>query len=214
LYKINSIWHNPEGTSVLLDDGTPAEVLAEDYNSQDLNVMVASDPNMVTDLQQMQKEQSLAELIPLGTINPQFVTKQRLRRLGYNAEEIQEATTVPAPEPDPKLLQLELERLKFEHEQQMDLLNLEIDQESRGMEALKDQVDAMKKMAEIDAMEGDQKLKELELFLKNAIEDRQGRVENILKLMQAKKANEEAKHAGDKANGANRSSGETGKTSK
>ncbi len=212
LYMINQKWHDPTGTQILLDDETPVEVLARDYESDDLDIKVASDPNIITDLQIEAKERSLFEMVQMGTVNPQYATLQRLRRLGMPQKEIEHAMNVGEPPPDPKILQIQLDAEKFEHQKKIDLMELEIMEESRGMEALKDQADYLKKLAEIEEMEGSQQLKALELMLKEESDKRRDRIDALLKTMQAKKAHEESKHVGDKPSGESSTGSNTGKS--
>jgi hypothetical protein len=212
LFMLNKKYHDPQKMEVILDSGEAEEILKEDYLTDNIDIKVASDPNMITDLQQQAKEQSLAELVQLGTVNPTFIAKQRLTRLGFTPEEIKEAMTMPEPPPDPKVLQLQLETEKFEHQKTMDQMQLQADEEYRGAEAEKDLAEVKFKLAKVAEIESNGQLKEIELMFKGELEERREQIETMLKAVQAdktlnesKKIAEETKHVGkEPAGGASR----------
>lgn len=192
LFMLNKQYHDVAHMEVILDSGEDAKMLQEDYNTDDLNIKVASDPNMITDVQLQMKEQGLGELVQMGQVNPQFVAKTRLKRLGYTPQEMQEAMTMPEPQPDPKILELQLKTEMFEHQKAMDQMGLQNDQEKVQAEAQKDLAEMQYKMAQIATMEGTAKLAEMQLMMDGQLRERKENVENMKTALESNKLGKEA----------------------
>lgn len=179
LFLLNKNYHDVEGMEIVLDSGMDTKMLAEDYNTDDLNIKVASDPNMITDVQLQMKEQGLGELVQMGQVNPQFVAKTRLKRLGYTPQEIQEAMTMPEPQPDPKVLDLQLKTEMFQHQRGMDMMKMEQDAEFRGAEAAKDIAEVEYKMAQIKDLDANSQLTALKTLLESQLAEKKAAVDNL-----------------------------------
>ena len=148
LFNINKEFHNVEEEARLLDDGVPANVLSQDYEDQNLDIQVASDPNMVTDAQRLLKAQSLMEKIQFG-VNPQFAIEKMLIAEGYTKDEIQQAMQPPPPPPIPP--DIELKMREFEHNQKVDLMRLEDEQTQTKIKGVISQAQAILAMAKAQA---------------------------------------------------------------
>lgn len=85
-----------------------------DYQQADVRILPAADPNMVSETQKMMKIQGLHELVPLGTINVQEMTKQALQFQGQ--ENIQALMQTQPPQP-PVELQIEQMRIAFQEKE-------------------------------------------------------------------------------------------------
>ncbi len=59
MYELNAEHLEPQMYITFLDDKTPTEVLLEDFNDTDLDVTPASDPKMLTDMQEIARAEAL-----------------------------------------------------------------------------------------------------------------------------------------------------------
>ncbi|MCI0528349.1 MAG: hypothetical protein L0Y56_12990, partial [Nitrospira sp.] len=66
LYTLNHIYLNPETAVQVLDE----PVGPEDFDMESMDIRPAADPTAFSSTQKLLKAQALAELIPLGTVNP------------------------------------------------------------------------------------------------------------------------------------------------
>lgn len=81
---------------------------ASDFMWDDLNIMPASDPNIVSDSQRMLQSQALFEKLAAGIpLNPQLVIRKMLEAEGH--EDIEALMQTPPPPPNPEV---ELESIK------------------------------------------------------------------------------------------------------
>jgi len=138
LFKLNSIFLPEESYFTILDVGQEqaAQIGLQDYNSDDVDVVPTSDPNVATEEQRMAKVQALLEIMPLG-LNPEEVKRRYLEATEQpNIEVLMET---PEPQPDP---QIEFERMKFEDESKRAWKELEIKEEESQTKSLKNIADA------------------------------------------------------------------------
>ena len=129
LFKLNSRYL-PENTYfTVLDVGQEkaAKIGKNDYNEGDVDIVVASDPNVATEQQRLAKVQALMDVLQLGTVNVQEVTKRYLEA----TEQPNIEALMQMPEPQPSL-----EQLEFEHQKMMDIERLKLDKQladTKGM---------------------------------------------------------------------------------
>jgi hypothetical protein len=117
LYHLNSIYLEKESYFTILDAGAERgeEITLEDYNTEDVDIVPVSDPNVATMEQRLAKVQALFELMAIGTINKQEVTKRYLEATEQpNIEGLME---VPKPPPNPEV---EMKKAEFEHKVDID----------------------------------------------------------------------------------------------
>ena len=115
LYKLNSIFLEEEAYFTVLDIGQEmqAQIGLRDYAGEDVDVVPASDPNVATEEQRLAKVQALFELLQMGTVNPQEVTKRYLE--ATEQSNIEALMQMPEPQPDPEV-EREKQKMQMEHE--------------------------------------------------------------------------------------------------
>ncbi len=156
LYRLNSIYLDPQQYFTVLDSGQEGEVSLEDYQSDPTDVAPNADPTAVSEIQKLAKAQGLLELAQLGTINMQEATKRVLEAQGQD--------NIPAlmntqPQPDPKAQELQM---KMQMEQQKTQAKMQADQQ-------KHQLDMQAKQMEMQfkemSMKLDMQLKQMEMMM-------------------------------------------------
>lgn len=129
LFMLNSMYLDPQVEFTILGNQDPkgqqGKVQQTDYRDG-TSVVPASDPNIVTDAQKLVKAQGLLELMQLGSLNPQEVTKRILT--AQDQPNIEALMNVPQSGPPPEILlkQAELEQRKVEFEKTSQLKEAEI----------------------------------------------------------------------------------------
>ena len=116
LFKLNSLYLAPEKYFMMLDLGQEkaAMIGQSDYDTKNIDIAPASDPNIATEEQKMSKVQALFELVQLGTVNSQEVTKRYLD--ATEQPNINALMEMPPPQPSIEQQQLEWEQKKFQLE--------------------------------------------------------------------------------------------------
>jgi len=155
LFRLNGLFQeNIDRAIHVLDQ----PITIQDYDRKSYDVCPSADPTAVSSTQKLLKAQALMELLPLGTINPQEVTKRILE--AHEQPNIEALMQVPQKGPDPKTqqIQMEMQQSAQEHEQNMQAAQQKL------------QVDAMKanqeQMASDQSMRMDKMERMLELFMK------------------------------------------------
>jgi len=196
LYHINRVYHDPEGEIVMLDDGSTVETVMADYEDESMDIRVSADPKMITDAMLLLKAQGLMDLVQMGTVNPQYATREYMKAQHYTKEEIQEAMNVPDPGPSPEEMQLQLEGAKFEHQKQMDGFEMQLDLIRIQSEARKDIAQSIKAIADADATNAGIEIDKMTLMLDAMTQETNMQADNLLKAMQAAKTAAEADQVG------------------
>lgn len=155
LYKLNAEYLNPQEEIDVLDE----PIQQSDYIGPANDIVPAADPQATTGEERKAKAEGLLQLMGLGTLSPQEVTKRIL--------EAQEQPNIEAlmpppqpPQPDPKVQAIQM---KAEVDQQKALNDMEIAKQKLALESMSKQEEiAMKR--EIVAM--DLRMKEMEGMLK------------------------------------------------
>jgi chaperonin GroES len=125
--------------TVLDDDGTWSSdsVKAEDYNSQDLDVIPESDPTVVSEALRLLKAQQLVELIPLGAVDPAKAGQRILVALDQpNPQEL-----MPQPQQDPAMMKAQMEMVIMQQEAQFKAMEAKMKLEMKQMEIQLKQVE-------------------------------------------------------------------------
>lgn len=148
IYRINTqipselVFYNLVG-------GQNEKVYAQDYRLGKISVIPSSDPENVTNTQKMMKAEALWPMVQMGTVNPQEATRRMLEAQGH--EDPDRLMKLPEPQPDPEIV---LERAKFEHERRVDWARFEAETLRAQAAALKDEAEAMAKIADASSTEG------------------------------------------------------------
>lgn len=135
LYELNKIYMPTEITrfvSEINGDGEEYKVSRFDYQAFNAKVVPASDPNMVSETQKLMKIQQLHELVPLGTINVQEMTRQALVIGGQ--ENIQALTTLPPPQPPLEIQIKQMELADKEKDRQIEMMKVQSESRKRESE--------------------------------------------------------------------------------
>lgn len=118
LYRLNKINMDKEVYFTLNDmNGQQGDTIYVDDYSSEISVKPAADPNLVSETQKLAKAQGLLELLQLGTINPQVVTKRVLE--AQEQVGIEELMQLPPPQPSPDQQKMQMEQQQMQQEMQM-----------------------------------------------------------------------------------------------
>lgn len=109
LYKLNSIYLNPEKYQNVLD----TQISPEDFNAETYSVCPNADPSTPTQTEKLMKAQGLMELLPTGILDPVEVVRRILDAQEQpNPEKLLnmqiQQTGQFQPPPDPKTQELEM----------------------------------------------------------------------------------------------------------
>ncbi len=156
LYRLNSIYLDPKEEFTILDSGQQGQVSQDDYKGDPTDVAPNADPTAVSEIQKLAKAQGLLELIQIGTVNPQEVTKRVL--------EAQQQENIPAlmnvqPQPDPKAQELQM---KMQMDQQKGQMKMQQDQQSHQLDMQAQKMELMFKEMELKMI---LQMKQMEMML-------------------------------------------------
>ena len=128
LFKLNSIYLDEKTYVNILDE----PIGPEDYNQEDYDVCPGADPSAISSTEKLVKAQGLLELLPLGTLNIQEVTKRILDAQDQPQPDL--LLNQGPPPPDPKAMEaqakMQLEQQKAQIKMQIDAMKAEMDQRS------------------------------------------------------------------------------------
>jgi hypothetical protein len=120
-------------------------IRAEDYNTENVNVVPAADSSVSTAQQKMMKAQALVEYqMQTGQLNMQEVTRRYLEATEQPSIDL--LMQLPPPQPT-------LEQQEFQHKQQIDWANFQLDVINTELEDLKVRADAINKLADAESKE-------------------------------------------------------------
>ena len=152
LYRLNALYLPAQQYLNVLDlpvDPKQAQVIRRmDYDPSSVDVVPAADSSVATQQQKLVKAQALAELLPLGTVNPQEVTKRILEAQEQPAIEV--LMQVQPPQPDPKVV---LEQQKFMDDSQRAWADFGLRVIEAQQRDIKIQTDAILALARAEAEE-------------------------------------------------------------
>jgi chaperonin GroES len=156
LFRLNEIFLDEEVYFNIMD--SPKSIKRQDYNSKTNDVVPVSDPNMVSNTQQMLKAEVLKGFMGMG-LDDQKIMTTALEAMNIPDWEEFIPDDPEEPEPDPKII---IEMMKLDQEQQkIDLAMFEMQ-----FKVLKIQADAMKSLAQAEAAEESVHVKAYEVTLK------------------------------------------------
>lgn len=100
-----------------MDQQSSEAVYKSDYSNK-ISVKPGADPNVASESQKLAKAQGLLELLQLGTINPQVVTKRVLEAQDqYGIEELMTMPPPQGPSPEQQQAQAEVQKMQMEAQQ-------------------------------------------------------------------------------------------------
>lgn len=155
LFRLNSLYvENIERAAHILSE----PITPQDYDMKVYNVCPSADPTAVSSTQKLMKAESLLQLLQLGTINPQEVTKRVLE--AHEQPNIQQLMQMPQQPPDPKIQQMQAQMQMDQESHKMDMAAAQQKTASDQQKAMMD----MKMDAQMKAM--DLRIKEMEAQMK------------------------------------------------
>lgn len=178
LYELNRYYLDPQEYVSVLDE----PIQQSDYDAPPDDLIPAADPSASSNTEKMAKVEALAQLLPLGTINPMALTMRWLEAL----DETQPEQLIIPPEqqqqkPDPKveaeMAKTQIKQAESQHKMQMEELKMQLEQQKQTMqmqlekqkmemqmqfEAMKQQLELTKARNEtmVDGMKHQQKMQQ------------------------------------------------------
>ena len=183
LYRLNGMFLPEEAYFIILDPSQEqaGQIGRGDYDLKNAVVFPSADPTVATEQQRLAKAQGLMELLQLGTVSPQEVTRRVLE-----AEEqpgIDALMQLPPPQPDPEMLKLQDESERAWAE--LELKAAEI--EAKGITA---RANAILALAQAEAAEEGPQIEMYKMQL-DSMDKEQDRIQNrIDSAMQARQKKE------------------------
>jgi chaperonin GroES len=162
LFKLNSVFLPMETYFNIIDVGQEqaAKIGNSDYDIEQIDVVPVSDPNVATEQQKIAKVQALMEVMGLGQLDPQEVTR---RYLEATEQPNMDALMRKGQQPPPPEVQFEMQ--KFQDESARAWKELEI----MEMEA---ETKALKNIADAEAAEEGQQLQQYQGVLQTMEQQR------------------------------------------
>jgi len=182
LFKLNQLY---------LDDKIdyPVELTLEDYRQITLTVIPTADPDVATDSEKLLKARAQLEFIPLGTVNPQVVTKRVLEAMRVeDIEEVMNYTPPPSPEQQQMQMDMQMEQVEAQRKQQES-------EAKKQLLMLKGQLDAMKAQVETQSAKQDIMLQAMSEQVQLRIEAESARAEQRRKDTEHRQEMEQAAEA-------------------
>lgn len=158
LYELNRYYLDSEEYVSVLDE----PVQQSDYQAPPDDLMPAADPSASSNTEKLAKAEALAQLLPLGTINPMGVTMRWLEALEEtNPQELIIPPEQQQQKPDPKVeaemaktqikqaesqQKMQMEELKMQLEQQKQTMQMQLEKQRMDMQM---QFEAMKQQLEL-----------------------------------------------------------------
>lgn len=135
LYELNRYYLDPQEYVSVLDE----PIQQSDYDAPPDDLIPAADPSASSNTEKMAKVEALAQLLPLGTINPMALTMRWLEAL----DETQPEQLIIPPEqqqqkPDPKveaeMAKTQIKQAESQHKMQMEELKMQLEQQKQIMQ--------------------------------------------------------------------------------
>ena len=164
LFALNKLYLDPQEYTNVLDD----LVSAQDFDSSTYNVCPSADPSTPTQTEKLLKAQGLAELLPLGTLDPLAVTRRILEAQEQsNIEQLFtqaiQQTGQHQPPPDPKLQEMQMKGQLEQQKAQMQQEALQFKSELAARDM------SFKQMMEAQKQNHDLQIKDMSARLDAAI---------------------------------------------
>jgi chaperonin GroES len=168
VFRLNSLYdENFEKAQLILD----VPITKEDYNPTSYDVCPTADPQAASSTQKQMKAQGLLQMIPLGTLNIQEVTKRVLE--AQEQPNIEALVGQPTPPKDPKMQAMQAQMQMKQEEHQMSMMEKQMELKFKEQEA---QMDAKYK-EQLAQMEF--RLKEMEFQQKAQHQQRQAVIDSM-----------------------------------
>lgn len=150
LFRLNYLHLEDDKYFNVLDEQAQrtAKVLKSDFDSSTVDVLPASDPNVVSEAQRLAKAEALLQLVALGKINKTVATFRVLE--AQNQHGIQE---LMQPEQEGMPPEIQLQMAELEHKKRFDWASLELDSIKVQYQAMRDRAASLKALAEAEAAE-------------------------------------------------------------
>ncbi len=135
LYELNRYYLDPEEYVSVLDE----PIQQSDYDAPPDDLIPAADPSASSNTEKLAKVEALAQLLPLGTINPMALTMRWLEAM----DETQPEQLIIPPEqqqqkPDPKVeaekAKTQIKQAESQHKMQMEELKMQLEQQKQTMQ--------------------------------------------------------------------------------
>lgn len=135
LYELNRYYLDSEEYVSVLDE----PVQQSDYQAPPDDLMPAADPSASSNTEKLAKAEALAQLLPLGTINPMGVTMRWLEALEEtNPQELIIPPEQQQQKPDPKveaeMAKTQIKQAESQHKMQMEELKMQLEQQQQTMQ--------------------------------------------------------------------------------
>lgn len=135
LYELNRYYLDSEEYVSVLDE----PVQQSDYLAPPDDLMPAADPSASSNTEKLAKAEALAQLLPLGTINPMGVTMRWLEALEEtNPQELIIPPEQQQQKPDPKveaeMAKTQIKQAESQHKMQMEELKMQLEQQQQTMQ--------------------------------------------------------------------------------
>lgn len=135
LYELNRYYLDSEEYVSVLDE----PVQQSDYLAPPDDLMPAADPSASSNTEKLAKAEALAQLLPLGTINPMGVTMRWLEALEEtNPQELIIPPEQQQQKPDPKveaeMAKTQIKQAESQHKMQMEELKMQLEQQKQTMQ--------------------------------------------------------------------------------
>jgi chaperonin GroES len=161
IYKLNSIYLDPEKYFLVLDD--KKAIFQKDFDGETIDIIPVADPNLSSELQRSAKNQVLLGVAQLPGIDPVKITERILR--GSNIENPEEIMLPPEAmnQPNPQVIQIQAEIEKAAQDVNVKHRELDIrEKEAQAQlykiqcECLKLKADAILSIAKAESLEAGQ----------------------------------------------------------
>lgn len=135
LYRLNSLYLDEEKYFTILDTGQEGVASRNDYTGDGTDIRPAADPQAVSEIQKLAKAQGLLELVQLGTVNPQEVTKRVLEAMQVeNVTALMQVQPKPDPEAAKMQMEMQMKQQESQSKQQLEQMKAQLDAQMQQME--------------------------------------------------------------------------------
>ena len=166
LHRLNSIYLSPEQYFTAIDDPRleAQKIYQLDYHSGMTNVIPYSDPNVSSEQQRLAKAGALLEMMHAGIqLNPDEVRRRLLE--AQDQPNIEQLTNIPEPQPSIDELKYKLDVGKHNHQVEMDLERLKLEQTKTTNDAMVQESVAALNTVKAMVEQGNARLAEIETLL-------------------------------------------------
>ena len=189
LFRLNGLYQeNLDKAQHVLDQ----PITVEDYDPKAYDVCPTADPTAVSSTQKLLKAEGLMQVLPLGTVNIQEVTKRILE--AQEQPNIQLLMSNPTPQQDPKVAAEQAKMQMAQEEHKMDMVAKQMELQFKQQEAVMDQkFMQMEKQLEF-------KLKEMEFQQKATHQVKQAQLDQMtgaMEMQQGQAQHSQAMEQGD-----------------